>query len=39
MSKMLNIIEIEIALSRVYQHERDFQAAVNVLNEALEKKP
>ena len=38
-SKNINKIEIEIALSRVYQHERDFPAAVAILNEALEKKP
>jgi tetratricopeptide (TPR) repeat protein len=38
-SKNINKIEIEIALSRVYQHERDFPAAVAILNDALEKKP
>ena len=38
-NKNIKKIEIEIALSRVYQHERDFPAAVAILNEALEKKP
>lgn len=38
-NKNVNKIEIEVALSRVYQHERDFPSAVAILNEALEKKP
>ena len=37
--KNVKKIEIEVALSRVYQHERDFPSAVAILNEALEKKP